>query len=70
MVKRIDKLVYAFLWNGSEKIKRKVMVNSREEGGLGVPDIESICNTAMIKWVYRYLHAEDSKWKAMVTYSL
>ena len=70
LIVRINKAVYKFLWKGSEKLKRKVMINSREEGGLNVPDFESVCKTAMIKWVHRYLHSAESNWKEIVSYSL
>ena len=70
IIRRIDRIVYKFLWNGSEKIKRKVMMNTREEGGLYVPDFETICQCAMIKWVYRYVHMENCNWKQIVDHAL
>ena len=70
IIRRIDRIVYKFLWNGSEKIKRKVMMNSRDEGGLYVPDFETICQSAMVKWVYRYLHMENCNWKNIVDHAL
>ncbi len=70
IIVRINKSVYKFLWDGSEKLKRNVMINAREEGGMEVPDFEATCKSVMIKWIYRYLHAPDSKWKQMVDYTL
>ena len=70
IIRKIDKAVFSFLWDGSEKLKRKVMINLKEQGGLDVPDFETICKCAMIKWVYRYLHSEESRWKQMVSFTL
>jgi len=70
VVRRIDKLVFKFLWNGSEKLKRKVVINNREEGGLEVPDFECICKCAMVRWVQRYVHSEEGSWKKIVDHTL
>ncbi len=71
IIKQIEKSIYSFIWgNGSEKLKRKVMMNCKEQGGLDIPDFETVCKCAMIKWVYRYLHSNESKWKQMVSYTL
>jgi len=70
IIVRINKAVFKFLWNGSEKLKRKTMFNPREEGGMYVPDFETVCKSVMVKWVYRYLHAPSSNWKQMVDYTL
>ena len=70
IIHRIDRIVYKFLWSGSEKIRRNIMMNSREEGGLYVPDFATICECAMIKWVYRYLHIDNCNWKQLVDHAL
>jgi len=71
IIRKIDKLVYNFLWQGSEKVKRKIIMNTRDNGGLNVPDFETVCEVAMFKWIHRYLHCDVScKWKQMVNYSL
>jgi hypothetical protein len=38
----IEKIFYKFLWNGKkDKIKRSVIINEYEEGGLKMPNIQS-----------------------------
>ena len=39
--KTINALHYRFLWGGSEKVKRKTVIGSIEEGGLGMIDTEN-----------------------------
>ena len=46
------------------------MINTREQGGLNVPDFDSMCKSTMIKWVRRYLHTEDSNWRELVDHTL
>ena len=70
LITRINKAVYRFLWNGSEKLKRKVIISARAEGGLNVPDFDTVCKTAMIKWVHRFLHSAESNWKKIVSHCL
>ena len=70
IIRKVDKIVFKFLWNGSEKLKRKTMIQCREDGGLLVPDFDTICNCAMIKWIYRYIHTENSNWKYLVNHVL
>ena len=36
-VKRINKLLYSFIWKGKDKVKRAALINSIDEGGLTVP---------------------------------
>jgi hypothetical protein len=38
----IEKIFYKFLWNGKkDKIKRSIIINEYEEGGLKMPNIQS-----------------------------
>jgi hypothetical protein len=38
----IEKIFYKFLWNGKKgKIKRSIIINEYEEGGLKMPNIQS-----------------------------
>ncbi len=69
-IHRLNKIIYRFLWNGTEKLKRSVLIKPLEEGGLNMPDFETICKCALIKWVHRYIHAGKSNWKSIVDHSL
>ena len=39
-VKQINKLIYNFIWNSRDRIKRNVLINSIEKGGIGFVDVE------------------------------
>jgi len=70
IIHNVNSIVFKYLWNGSEKLKRRVMINTLEEGGLNVPDFETICKAALIRWIHRYIHAEESNWTKLVDNTL
>ncbi len=70
IIRKINRLLYKFLWKGSEKLKRSVMINNRDKGGIDMPDFETICKCSMIKWVHRYIHSDECNWKKMIDYTL
>ena len=44
VMKEIQDMFYKFLWDGKpDKIKRNVIINNYEEGGLKLPHIECFC---------------------------
>ena len=42
LVKEVNKELYHFIWNGSDKVKRVAFINDLEDGGLKMLDIECI----------------------------
>ncbi len=70
--KHIERLIFNFLWNGKpDRIKRRILYNTKENGGLSIPNFKMINIAAKITWVKRYLAAEDDKiWKVLVDISL
>ena len=58
-------MFYHFLWNGKgDKIKRKVMINEPEYGGLKMIDLCSFNKSLKTTWVKKYLDTTNhGKWK-------
>jgi hypothetical protein len=52
-LKEIEKITYKFIWNGPDKIKRTVMREDYNKGGLKCPDIEALDNTLKLKQLSR-----------------
>jgi hypothetical protein len=53
-MKEIQDMFYKFLWDGKpDKIKRNVIINNYEEGGLKLPHIESFCKVLKMSWLYK-----------------
>ena len=54
-LEEIDRMCYEFLWDGKKiKIKKSVVVNSHQEGGLGMVDLQTF-NKTKLSWMKRLL---------------
>ena len=53
ILESIEKLIFKFLWESSERIKRKTLINKKEYGGIGMIDI--FCKDKALKagWIKR-----------------
>ena len=50
--KEIESILYNFIWNGKrEKVARKTLINTIENGGLKMIDIVSFAKALKISWV-------------------
>ena len=54
VISQICSIMHEFLWNGQDKVKRKIMVKDIEKGGLRVPDLKTILDTQRIIWIKIY----------------
>ena len=63
--KIIQQLLFKFLWsNKNDKIKRCLLYNDYNEGGLKMPHMLSFNNAMKITWVKRYFDVNnEGKWK-------
>ena len=56
IIKEINDIFYRFLWNNKgDKIKRSVMINDYESGGLKMIDISSFNKSLKTTWIKKYL---------------
>ncbi len=59
--KKVEKLIFKYLWNNKpDKIKRSVMYSKRENGGIGIPNIEYQDSALKITWVKRLLMEDNA----------
>ena len=67
IVKRVNSLLFSFLWNSKkDKIKRKVVCMNYELGGLKMVDLESLLQSFLLKWILYYFSPVNSKWKYVI----
>ena len=59
-VKQINKLIYNFIWNSRDRIKRNVLINSIEKGGIGIVDVESKLKALKASWVTRIINKNSN----------
>ena len=70
-IKEINSLIYNFIWNGKDKIKRLALINNCENGGLKAPQLESLIETLRIRYIDRFLDEENvNVWKTILNYHL
>ena len=54
LIKRANKIIYDFLWNGADKVKRNALINDIEDGGLKIIHLESLIQAQKISFFKRY----------------
>ena len=63
---KINTVIYNFIWNGkTDKVKRKILEQDYENGGLNMLDFETMIKGAKIKWINKYLDGDHRDWKIL-----
>ena len=66
ILKKIDKILFSFLWDGkTSKIKKSTIISNINEGGLGMIDVYAVHDTAKCSWIRRLFDNNNSKWKTI-----
>jgi hypothetical protein len=69
-IKKINTLLYSFVWKGKDKVKRTTFINPIDKGGLKMPNIESMISAQRIICIKRYLSTDPASWKLFLDYYL
>ena len=71
-INNIEKLLFQFIWdNKPDKIKRSIIINEIEEGGLKLTHMTSQCEAIKATWIQRLLNEENTgKWKLFMQIEL
>lgn len=60
-LKRIEKIMYNFLWDGKpERIKRDILIGEYEKGGLKMIDIQLFIKSLKVSWIKRILESDNN----------
>ena len=54
VVQKANNMLFRFLWNGTDKMKRLAAIADIENGGIKMPHLESIIDALKIVWVKRF----------------
>ena len=69
---RIKKSIFSFIWNKKlDKIKRNIMCQDYENGGLRAPDPDILFKSLRLAWISRLLIPEETtveSWKSIPSY--
>jgi len=73
--KELETVLYNFIWNSKvDRIKRKILIGTYENGGLKMIDIESQSKALKIKWLEKLLHnnhkLDNEFWIHWVIYNI
>ena len=52
-IKKVNTLLYSFIWKGNDKVKRTVLISPIKKGGLKMPDLDSKIDAQTISTVLR-----------------
>ena len=68
ILKELEKISFSFIWDKKEdKIKRNVIVNRKNEGGLQMPHISSFCAALKVAWLKKVLDINYvASWKTLL----
>ena len=69
-LKYINRLFYNFIWGKRDRIKRNVLINSIEDGGVNMVNIESHCESLNAGWMKRIIYDEECSWNFMAKLNL
>ena len=69
-IKKINDLIFSFVWKGKDKVKRDALINSIENRSLKMPDIGSMIAAQRILCLKKYLDPYPSSWKFFLDYYL
>ena len=67
-IKKIQRLIYNFIWNKTERIKRNVLIGTISNGGLSIVDIESKLKALKAAWVPRLLKTKSVLYNIFESY--
>ena len=65
----IEKITFEFLWNGKDRIKRKIMVQDYKNGGIRMTNYRLFVKAQRISWLRRLLYGNKNMgWKMFFDY--
>ena len=60
--KEVNSILYSFIWNGKDKVKRHALISDIELGGLKMLDIDSMISAKRIIWKLKEFFGRLSKY--------
>jgi len=69
-VNKLNQLLLKFLWKGTDKVTRVLVINDYEKGGLKMRDLESMVRCLRLAWLKRIFNDLNATWKTYLLYLL
>ena len=58
IIKELQAMLFKFLWNGRDKVKRSSTYGDYNKGGLRMPKVETVIKSLRLAWLQRLLQAK------------
>ena len=62
-------MIFSFLWNRKNKVTRLSSINTYEDGGIKMTNIESLVKAVRLAWLKRIFRDNESTWKFYLLHS-
>lgn len=59
VLSQMNSLIYTFVWGGSEKVKRKILIQEEAKGGLKMPDMFNILSATQLTIAKQLIYAKS-----------
>jgi len=66
LVKEVNSILYNFIWNGKDKVKRCALISDIDKGGLKMLDIKSMISARRVICLKKFLEDYPSTWKSFL----
>ena len=70
IIKQMEKMIYKFLWKGPDKVTRLSVINTLENGGLNLTDLELHIKALRLSWIPRLIDEKEGPWISYLKYNL
>ena len=62
VIVEMNRLLYKFLWNGTDKVTRLSTINEFQKGGLKMIDLECMIKSLRLAWLKRIFGENEGTW--------
>lgn len=71
IIKKMERMIFNFLWKGPDKVIRHSVINMVKKGGLNLTDLETQIKLMRLSWIPRILDCtREGPWKSYFTHYL
>ena len=70
VIKKLNQLLFKFLWKGIDKVTRLSAINEYENGGLRMICFETMVKSLRLTWLKRIFGENDGAWKSYIHHIL
>ena len=62
-IAELNRLLFQFLWNGTDKVTRLSTINEYDRGGLKMIDPDCMIKSLRLAWLKRIFSAQGGTWR-------